>query len=793
MFAVLVYHAELGVPGAALAVSQFFTLSGFLITALVLRRDSFHAPGQLLPFWTRRYRRLAPASLITLGGVLLFGATIATEQQLDDLPGTVLAAIGQVANWHFIFSDISYVEIFNAPSPLQHFWSLAIEEQFYLVMPLTLLALFRLGRSLRFVTVTFATGAIASSVWMFALYEGGASIDRLYYGTDTRAAEILIGCVLALLLHQRPLRLSHAGRTGLAIAGCCAAMLTYWAWFTVEILDPVLYRGGFFVHGILAAILILTVLAAAGPVNAALSVRPLAALGRLSYTVYCFHWPLYLWLTPDRTGIDGWALFALRAGASIGLAAVSVRFVEGPIRYGTRRTTVRRLRPLPVAFASCVCLVIVGAVLVSQRDVETDLAGLGERAALAAPVSADGTKVLIVHDERGSDVADRLASTDEEHLTVRTAPPFRCEYGTDGDPDLVCDNWEKEWSRSIRSFDPDIVFFHVTDFDVSGIVDRLDLQGEARLRWTTEQLQRGIDVLSARGARVAWSVATLPGDQALLRRAGNPFWEAMNRVAVADPDVRQLQGTGWYEDLIEDLSAFQRPDDPDRTRVLVVGDSVSRTIGYGLERWGTTTGDYLVWSAGTEGCGLVSEGWTTDRAGREVPVDSKCRTAATTWRDQVDTFQPDIVVVSTTLADIQRRRLDEWEEPLVPGDDAFDDYLVDTYSDAYDIFSSSGAQVVWITPLCYEDALGIFDEPGGGSAADPERIDYVRDVIYPRLGESRPDIRFFDLHEIVCPDGRFAAEMDGLTIRPDGAHFSPEGAIWLAEKHGEDLLEGRDR
>ena len=785
----MVYHADLGIPGAALAVSQFFTLSGYLITSLVLHRGSVRSPRDFLPFWTRRYRRLAPASLMTLGGVLVFGATIASQQQLERLPGTILAALAQVVNWHFIFSGMSYVGAFSAPSPLQHFWSLAIEEQFYLAMPILLLVLFRLGRSSKLVTAVFALGAVGSTVLSYVLYHQGAAIDRLYFGTDTRAAEILVGCVLGLVLHQRPLNLGPAGRRVLSVAGVGAAVVVYWSWLAVPRTDPLLYQGGYFVHALLSAVMIVTVLAGAGPLNRVLSVRPLAALGRISYTVYCFHWPLYLWLTADRTGLDGWGLLAFRSVVSIGLAALSVHFIENPIRYGRRRLWARR-SPLPVAFASCVVLVVVGTVAIGQRHVVTDLAGLGE--AVSAPVPAEPMKVLVIHDERGGDVASRLAAVTADDVTVEVASPFHCDAVATGDAGPVCGNWQQEWGAMIDSFDPDIVLFHVTDFPIPDAAQ--GIKGfDARKAWIASQLEAGFQILTSRGARVAWGVATLPTGEAVLRRSRNPFWAAMNDVAVADPNVRSLRGTSWYDGILDDLRAFQRPSDDNRTRVMVVGDSVSRTIGYGLERWAARRDRYLVWSAGTEGCGLVAEGHLADRSGREIDTNRKCQVAAASWRDQVKTFRPDIVVVSSTLTDIQRRRLDSWDEMKTPGDAAFDDFLVNTYVTAQDAFASGGAQVVWITPLCYEDALGIFDEPDGRSAADPDRIDYVRRVIYPRLVAARPDIRLFDLYDAVCPDGRFAREIEGVDLRPDGAHFSAEGAVWVAEHFGTALLEGKPR
>ena len=147
MAAVLLYHGQVSWAGGGfLGISLFFTLSGYLITTLLLRSALDDGRLDMRGFWARRYRRILPAAYLTLAVIVGFGATVATEQQLADLPGAVIAAVAQVANWFFIVTDRSYVAIFAAPSPVQHFWSLAIEEQLYLLLPLILLVLVRCTR-----------------------------------------------------------------------------------------------------------------------------------------------------------------------------------------------------------------------------------------------------------------------------------------------------------------------------------------------------------------------------------------------------------------------------------------------------------------------------------------------------------------------------------------------------------------------------------------------------------------------------------------------------------------------
>ena len=192
--AVLVFHGGLGwASGGFLGVSTFFTLSGFLITSLLL--DEYQMTGRiaLLEFWTRRFRRLMPAALLTLSGVALYGALLANPQQLWRLRADSLSSLFYFANWQFMFSGRAYEELFVRPSPVQHFWSLSIEEQFYLAFPLLFLAICRwAGGSRARLGGALAALAATSLVLTACLHQPEGASTRVYYGTDTRAAELLI-------------------------------------------------------------------------------------------------------------------------------------------------------------------------------------------------------------------------------------------------------------------------------------------------------------------------------------------------------------------------------------------------------------------------------------------------------------------------------------------------------------------------------------------------------------------------------------------------------------------------
>jgi len=324
VIAVLVFHGEIGAPGGFLGVSVFFTLSGYLITTLLLAEHSSTGTISLRGFYGRRLRRLLPAALLCFALVLALGFLWSATQRRE-LPRDIIAALADVANWRFAFTTTSYQDLFiGAPSPVAHFWSLAIEEQFYVVLPLV--AVVALRRSRR----TFALTA-----WLLLAASIAATVmtsdrDLLYNGTHTRAAELLCGVVLALL----PLRRRLAQRV-LRIASPVALAALIVVVLKATITDAWLYEGGLIAVGICSAVMIGGI-AHGGPLARALGNPTLAALGRVSYGLYLFHWPLFLVLTPERVGFGGVGLFVVRVIASLAAALVSYRIIEQPIRMRRR-------------------------------------------------------------------------------------------------------------------------------------------------------------------------------------------------------------------------------------------------------------------------------------------------------------------------------------------------------------------------------------------------------------------------------------------------------------------------
>lgn len=369
VIAVLLYHAGLAwVPGGFLGVEVFFVISGYLITALLLAEWRQKGSIDLKAFWLRRARRLLPALYLLLVGTLAF-AVLFLPEEVARLRDDVVAALGYVTNWLLIFSQESYFEAAGRPSLLQHLWSLAVEEQFYIIWPLLLTAgLVFLPR--RYWMPAVLGGAVISAVLMAVLYQPDMDPSRIYYGTDTRAAGLLFGAALAFVWapelirvsarydpnsRRRPLqrvrrhvrhRLGWTVPRLLDLAGLAALGMLIWFCLSLDEFRPFIYRGGFALVAIVTTLLILIVVHPRAQVGASvLGWGPMRWVGQRSYSIYLWHWPVFMVTRPQLdVPIEGVPLFALRMVATFVLADLSYRFVETPIRRGALERGWRSLR-----------------------------------------------------------------------------------------------------------------------------------------------------------------------------------------------------------------------------------------------------------------------------------------------------------------------------------------------------------------------------------------------------------------------------------------------------------------
>jgi peptidoglycan/LPS O-acetylase OafA/YrhL len=370
VIAVLLYHADLSwIPGGFLGVEVFFVISGYLITALLLAEWRQRGRIDLKTFWLRRARRLLPALYVLLVVTLAF-AVVFLPGEVAGLRGDVLAAFGYVTNWYLIFGQESYFEAVGRPSLLQHLWSLAVEEQFYLIWPPILALGLWIGatrlRPRRVLRVALF-GALASAVAMALLYAPGVDPSRIYYGTDTRATGLLCGAALALLwspgeknrpLEARHRRLKLAGRGRfrrrwgwtapllLDILGFAALGGLVWFCLHLGEFQPFLYMGGFALVGLATTATIMAVVHPYTLIGARLlGSAPLRWIGVRSYGIYLWHWPVFMVTRPELdVPFDGLPLLALRLAATVILADLSYRYIETPIRRGALSLAWRTLR-----------------------------------------------------------------------------------------------------------------------------------------------------------------------------------------------------------------------------------------------------------------------------------------------------------------------------------------------------------------------------------------------------------------------------------------------------------------
>ena len=438
---VFAYHADIAwAKGGFLGVDVFFVISGFLITALLLaewRRDQWL---DVVAFWKRRALRLLPALFVLLLAAWVVVPFLAADQA-GRLRGDVRAALAYVSNWRLIFEHQSYFEAAGRPALLQHLWSLAVEEQFYLVWPIVLWMGLGVRRKAKKLFWPILALAVASGGLMFALYEPGTDPSRVYYGTDTRAGALLLGAALACIwdpsrLKARP---HPAGRALLGAAGVVSLAGLAWCLTNLHQFSEELYRGGFLGVAALATVLVAVGAHPGTPlVNHVLGARPLVWLGKRSYGIYLFYWPV-LMLTRAYYDVPvyGNALLALRVTITISLAALSYRFVEQPIRTGALGrlwADLRRREPFPTtpriwlglrAAVVGVALVAVGTTLVVARPAPAPpefLALEAASAATLAPVSVATTTTIVETTTTTTTLATTTTSTVGTTTTTTLAP-----------------------------------------------------------------------------------------------------------------------------------------------------------------------------------------------------------------------------------------------------------------------------------------------------------------------------------------------------------------------------------
>ena len=365
--AVLLYHAGVEwLPGGFLGVDVFFVISGYLICSLLLSEHTRTGSVRLGDFWLRRARRLLPAVVALLVGTAI-AALVGAPDAATRLRGDLVAALAYASNWWQVVGGESYFESMGRPPLLLHLWSLAVEEQFYLVFPVVVAVAFRVvGRRRRTLAAAALAVGGASALLMAAMYDPGGDPSRVWYGTDTRAVGLCLGVALAFVWSPWRLRydIAPGARRVLDVVGGAALVALVVLMMQLDEFDPALYRGGFALTALVSCVVVAVAAHPATWLGCVLGLRPLRWLGLRSYAVYLWHWPVYQLLRPELDVGLGWGTtFALRLAITAALAELSWRLVEQPFRRGV---VVPRWRTWPAATRAraATVAVAVGLVLV---------------------------------------------------------------------------------------------------------------------------------------------------------------------------------------------------------------------------------------------------------------------------------------------------------------------------------------------------------------------------------------------------------------------------------------------
>ncbi|GKU78956.1 acyltransferase family protein [Paenibacillus sp. L3-i20] len=337
VLAVIAYHLNVQVvPGGLLGVTMFFVHSGYLITDILLKQLSQNKTLDLKTFFIRRTRRLLPAMFLMIAVVSLW-LFITDPNRLLSLKGDIGSALLYINNWWLIFHEVSYFESFGPASPFGHLWSLAVEEQFYLIWPFILLIAIRFLPKRGSLAIWILAAAFISAGAMALLYEPGADPSRVYYGTDTRAFGLLIGAALAVVWPSWKLTNTITLRNrrlldGMGIFGFIVILLMINR--TGEY-DSFLYRGGMVVLSLATATVVAALAHPASKLAHIIGNKALTWIGVRSYGIYLYHYPIIVMTTPTAEGAEfNLARALMQIVLTFVLAELSWHFIEEPVRRG---------------------------------------------------------------------------------------------------------------------------------------------------------------------------------------------------------------------------------------------------------------------------------------------------------------------------------------------------------------------------------------------------------------------------------------------------------------------------
>jgi peptidoglycan/LPS O-acetylase OafA/YrhL len=566
--------------GGFYSLDTFFALSGFLITSLLISEWQRTQTIRLGAFWARRARRLLPALLVMLLGVALYAAFLVPPGTYSHLRSDGIYALFYFANWHFIAIGSNYFVQTGLTSPLTHTWSLAVEEQFYLVWPLVVLGALKLWRSKRALLVICVVGALASSTEMAVLYSP-SNVNRLYYGTDTRAQSLLVGAALAVslslwadrrrragasLADDDPIRLRLGGDPawaarsvlgrGIALSvGLIGVAVSALLWTMLSYNNPLAYRGGFLLAALATSAVLFSVVCSQDSVLAScLSYAPLRYVGRISYGMYLWHFPLFIYIDNARTGLTGYPLFAVRVAVTVAVASASFYLIERPVRQRTFLRGWKAWLGTPVA----VLAVVVALFAATAAPPLAASAAAPKFTGRSASPTGPPVKVLVVGDSVALTLEIGLSeherSFDVESFDggilgcgVTNGAEFQLK-GVDAPMATQCDDgparglWPHIWLADIAKDKPNVVMILAGLWEVANRTYRgrwTNIEDPTYAAYVKQQLEYAVRVARSGGAHVV--LMTAPCYDSGEQPNGEPWPEdSQSRLSIYNHLVEQV-------------------------------------------------------------------------------------------------------------------------------------------------------------------------------------------------------------------------------------------------------------
>jgi peptidoglycan/LPS O-acetylase OafA/YrhL len=519
------------IKGGFLGISSVFTLSGFLLATLALAEWSQSSQLLLRRFWERRARRLLPPYLATLVLVVVL-QTVVRVGSVPTFRTDLFYSLGFATNWRLAFPAEGFARSFNELSAVRHLWPIAITAQIYLLFPLVFIGLMRVtGRKWRASGAVFGAIALASFATAWKVAADPEARDIAYYGTHTRAGETLVGVVLAYLVLTPGFRAFLSRSTAMSVlraGGVVALAGLLVMWLLIPLDSPSLFHGVTLINALLTAWVVLAV-TMPGPAASVLGAAGLEHLGRFSFAAYLLHWPIYLLLDEDRTGLDGPLLFAGRFVATIAAGFAFHWLVERTLRSEGARPKVAR-NQLAMALGATAAVVLVAAVVLPVNPPANisltvdDGNGPGDLDVVAPAGGSEAARVLVIGDQAAGSMIEGFnawnGENTDQQIAVDTHVTDDCPLGGPGERENMgerhesttdCEAWRFRLPEMLEASDAEVIVV------VMGLADlgqrKIDrewrhLGDPAYDRWMADQIDGLADVLADTGKPVLW--ATYP-------------------------------------------------------------------------------------------------------------------------------------------------------------------------------------------------------------------------------------------------------------------------------------------